>query len=138
MKEKLPSKAVVVAPLPDAKAKRYRTLFIVPKRDFGTGFLIKGKMVKKGWVVTDGTCNIMPGATWFQTVPQAKHAIDTLIAVQGDADMFWEIMHPFKHTPGEKHPDDSSFTNGNIKHGRHYAIYADGICTEVGVAAGPV
>jgi hypothetical protein len=135
MKEKLPTKAVVTEPLPDASAVRYRTLFITPKRDFGTGFLIKGKMVTDGWIVTDGTCNIMPGATWFETVEEAKFAIDVLIAVQGDADMFWEIMQPFKHTPGEKSED--SDTNCTTTHGRHYAKYEGGICVEVGVMENP-
>lgn len=134
-REKLPTKATLDQPLPHPKAKRYRTLFIEPKRDFGTqGFLINGKMVMKGWVVTDGLCNVMPGATWFQTVKKAKFAIDVLIAVRGHAGMFWEIMQRFEHTPGDRKEDFPGHpTNGNTTCGRHYAKYKDGVCIEVGI-----
>jgi len=59
----------------------YKNYIIKPKRDFGQyGFLIDGKMVKEGWVVTDHrNVNVMPGATWFQTIEQSKLAIDVLI-----------------------------------------------------------
>lgn len=136
MKESLPVRAAIDQSLPD-KAVRYRTLFIVPKRDFGAnGFLIKGKIVKSGWIVTDGNCNVMPGATWFRTKQKAKFAIDVLIAVEGDADMFWEIIQPFKHTPGEK-SGDSAGANSTTTQGRHYAKYEGGTCVEVGVLENP-
>lgn len=52
-----------------ARGDKFR---IVPKRDFGsTGYLIKGKHVTRGFVVVLGGCNVMPGATWFQTVADA-------------------------------------------------------------------
>jgi hypothetical protein len=36
--------------------------------------------VKEGWVVTDHrNVNVMPGATWFQTIEQSKLAIDILL-----------------------------------------------------------
>jgi hypothetical protein len=121
-------------------SKRYRVFNIVPKRDFGrTGFLIDGKKVTKGWIVTDGFCNKMPGATWFTTVAKAKNAIDLLIAVDGDADMFWELMQPFKITPGdtaEKH--GMSKESASIRKGRHFARFENGICVEVGILAKPV
>jgi hypothetical protein len=110
-------------------AVRYRLLIITPKRDFGDGFLIKGKMVKEGWVVTDGFCNVMPGACWFQTIDEAKRAIDVLIAVKGDSDMFWEIIQPFQLTPGDK--DHSE--NGTVISGRHYAIIKNYTVIEVGI-----
>ncbi|GAG88111.1 unnamed protein product [marine sediment metagenome] len=67
----------------------YKHYIIKPKRDFGQyGYLIDGKMVKEGWVVTDHrNVNVMPGATWFQTIEQSKLAIDVLIEY-GD-DNFW-------------------------------------------------
>lgn len=47
-----------------------------------SGHLIDGHMVHHGYVVCDASrfCNVMPGATWFQTVQEAKDAIDDLIA----------------------------------------------------------
>src|SRR5690348_12399638 len=86
-----------LGPLPDPEAIRYRCYFIKPKRDFGNGpgYFIKGRYVKSGWIVTDGTCEIMPGAAWFETVEEAKYAVDVFIAVRGNGTMFWEIMHPF-------------------------------------------
>lgn len=69
----------------------YRGYTIQPKLDFGNKpFLINGKLVGEGLVVTDGICNVMPGATWFQTWGDAIRAIDILIEVDGDSDMFWE------------------------------------------------
>ena len=59
----------------------YKNFIIKPKRDFGQyGYLIDGKMIKEGWIVTDHqNVNVMPGATWFQTIKQSKLAIDVLI-----------------------------------------------------------
>jgi hypothetical protein len=66
---------------------------IVPKRDFGRmGFWIEGKWVKTGFVVTDGFCNVMPGATWFRTVADAMAAIRVLEETKGDSDAFWARM----------------------------------------------
>lgn len=75
---------------------------IVPKRDFGSGkgFWLPGVpggvgslsygFVKSGFVVTDGFCNIMPGATWFRTVEEAMEGLATLIEVNFDAKAFWD------------------------------------------------
>jgi len=67
---------------------------IVPKRDFPCvhgmrGFYDRGRWITKGFVVTDGVCNIMPGATWFETIPEALKAIEIFCGVQGDAKAFW-------------------------------------------------
>lgn len=71
---------------------------IVPKRDFGSGkdFWINGKWVKSGWVVTDGICNIMPGATWFQTIGEAIEAAGALYMAKGSAEKFWNIMRAMR------------------------------------------
>ena len=76
----------------------YRGFQIHLKRDFGRGkgFLIKGRYVKRGYVVTNGTCNVMPGATWAQTIFQARGLIDALIESQGDSNKFWEIVRADK------------------------------------------
>lgn len=68
---------------------------IVPKRDFSrNGFLINGRWVRHGFVVTDGVCNIMPGATWFQTVAEAMEGLGVWLAAKGDAKAFWKHYHP--------------------------------------------
>jgi hypothetical protein len=74
---------------------------IVPKRDFGNGpgFWLPNAgdvgtkrygWVKSGFVVTDGMCNIMPGATWFRTVAEAHRALVIWVGCHGDAQEFWE------------------------------------------------
>lgn len=68
---------------------------IKPKRDFGRyGFhLINGEKVSKGFVVTDGgIVNVMPGATWFRSIPDALRAIQVLEDVKGDGKLFWEVL----------------------------------------------
>lgn len=69
---------------------------IKPKLDFGLhGYLIDGKMVKEGFVVCKNGCNIMPGATWFQTVPDAEQAIKVLLHVGEPYNnkRFWRLLH---------------------------------------------
>lgn len=64
----------------------YRGYKITHKRDFGDGFLIDGHKVTQGYNVFPaefGTVEDMPGAAWFQTVKDAKGAIDDLIASGG-------------------------------------------------------
>ncbi len=74
---------------------------IVPKRDFGNGpgwwlpnagttGTMKYGFVKSGFVVTDGVCNIMPGACWFRTIPEAMRAIRIYLEVGalGDVQSF--------------------------------------------------
>lgn len=66
---------------------------IVIKRDFGPYGYWNPKTrqnEKKGFVVTDGFCNIMPGATWFRTVEEAMGAIRIFDEVGGDAAAFWQ------------------------------------------------
>lgn len=136
----IPTKADLSKPVPKG-GLRYRLFFIEPKRDFGpVGHFIDGKYVKKGWLVTDGgICNVMPGATWFRTIKDAKHAIDVLIAVRGNVDMFWEIMQPFQETPGMKAEDAGhSKETATASKGRHWARYENGICVEVGITLKPV
>lgn len=63
---------------------------ILPKRDFGTvGFNIMGEKVRDGFVVTKNGCNVMPGATWFQTVVAAKRAILNWIDAGENSDIWW-------------------------------------------------
>lgn len=82
---------------------RYR---IVPKRDFGSGpgYWLPGAgsvgtekygHVKRGFVVTDGLCNIMPGATWFRTIPDAMLAINIHMQT-GDTMAFWDAYRNAK------------------------------------------
>ena len=68
---------------------------IKAKRDFGRqGFLINGEWVKRGFVVVDASCtiiNVMPGATWFQTIGDAMDAIEVLERTKSSTD-FWVAM----------------------------------------------
>lgn len=84
-------------PRPWETAQRhYRGFDIKVKRDFGgMPHWIDGMPCMWGYVVCHGSaqeyagCNAMPGATWFQTVKEAKRAIDVFIEANGDADAFW-------------------------------------------------
>ena len=72
---------------------KYRNFEIAPKLDFGkVGHYIGGKYIKTGHVVTDGFCNVLPGATWARTPSQARDLIDAHIESQGDAETFWGIV----------------------------------------------
>ncbi len=67
---------------------------IKPKLDFGfQPHLIDGKLAMTGFVVTDAKdlCNVMPGATWFQTVERAKEAIDILLECGGNPNI-WDAQ----------------------------------------------
>jgi len=69
----------------DAYRLKYRGYTIQLLRHGTQWHLIDGLPCVAGYVVTDGgICNVMPGATWFETVKQAKHGIDCLIAAGGD------------------------------------------------------
>jgi hypothetical protein len=66
---------------------------IKPKRDFGKyGFWINRQFVKSGFVVCKGGCNVMPGATWFLTIPEALKAAEIYVKVDYDAQAFWAEM----------------------------------------------
>lgn len=80
----------------------YREYVIKPKLDFGTtGYLINGRRIGLGFVVTDKTefVNVMPGAAWFESERQAQEAIDILIACKGDAAAFWMAMSNKQKSP---------------------------------------
>ena len=75
----------------EVAAFSHRGFTVEPKRDFGpSGFYLGGKFVKNGFVVTKDGCNAMPGATWFLSIEDAKHAIDTFIDVDGNVGKFWQ------------------------------------------------
>ena len=118
----------------------YRGYSIKPKKDFGTqGFLIEGKWVKKGYVVVKDGCNAMPGATWFRTVAEAEEAIDVLIAVDGDAELFWELLQPFGHFPGEKNPSKSAVVADSVvQSGRFLAKIVGGVVSHRTVRPRPI
>lgn len=70
----------------------YRGYKIIPKRDFGKyPYQNNGCVYSKGYVVTDGTCNVMPGATWSHSVIEAKAMIDTLHESIETGKDFWEL-----------------------------------------------
>ena len=87
---------------------KHRGYTIEPKRDHTPA---------AGFVVTKNDCNIMPGGCWFDTVKEAKNAINVLIRVKGDSELFWEIMQPFQYTHiGQKTGlEHSTVTCGRFK-----------------------
>ena len=71
----------------------YRGYKIEPKLDFGKyPYQGAGYVCSKGYVVTDGICNVMPGATWSQDVIGAKVMIDTLIESKETGNDFWDLL----------------------------------------------
>lgn len=81
-----------------ASARAKRKYRIVPKRDFGggNGFWMEGQWVKSGFVVTDGLCNVMPGAAWFRSIRSALVGIDCLEKSAGNSDEFWRLVRANK------------------------------------------
>lgn len=82
---------------------------IVVKQDFGgKPHRIEALPCMWGYVVIYGPnavsgtpgCNATPGAAWFQTVADAKDAIDILIAVggEGNSDEFWRVYREHQKT----------------------------------------
>ncbi len=77
----------------------YRNFRIYRKLDFGAhGHIINGEVVRTGYIISDsdGICNVMPGATWAQTLEQAVQMIDHYILADGNADVFWRLVHDAK------------------------------------------
>lgn len=117
--------------------KLYRGYTIQPKRDFPPGgYLSNGKVITKGWVVTDGgIVNVMPGATWFYTVKEAIEAIDVWEKVRHCAEKFWEIMQPFEFKVGDKLPQyklpGGAAGTTTITHGRWTAYAENGVVVKV-------
>lgn len=72
---------------------------IVPKQDFGPyGYYDadERKMIRDGFVVTDGICNVMPGASWFRTKQEAEIGIVALKLV-GDSPDWYTVFIAFKN-----------------------------------------
>ena len=98
------------------------------------GYIIKRKQDfpshqkdRVGYVVTKGGCNVMPGATWFETVPGAHKGIAALelakrIAPQPDGDgcdgqVFWmliELSHRQFLLPAAEQLDSESVSLRNL------------------------
>lgn len=74
----------------------YRGYTIQPKLDFGgKAHLYAGKVIQRGYVVTpegQALVNVMPGATWFESVIEAKVAIDVLIEANETGKDFWTLL----------------------------------------------
>jgi hypothetical protein len=69
----------------------YNDYTIEAKKDLGnTPHMISGFGVMEGYVVVKDHCNIMPGATWFQSVVDARRACDVLDRVGEKG--FWQEL----------------------------------------------
>jgi hypothetical protein len=74
----------------------YRDHMILVKQDFGSSFhLIDGMPTNIGYVVVKDGVNVMPGAVWFQTVKQARRAVDLLILTEGNVELFYKAMNAY-------------------------------------------
>lgn len=75
----------------------YRGYRVYRKRDFGRLGNWNEDGTPKGYVITDGICNVMPGATWSKTLDGAINLVDNLITTaeraDGNSDVFWYITH---------------------------------------------
>lgn len=71
----------------------YQGYIIQPKLDMGrTSWFSNGNQINRGYVITDGTCNIMPGGTWAHSVLEAKVMIDIYIESAGISEEFWNLL----------------------------------------------
>lgn len=71
----------------------YRGYKIQPKLDFGgQSYQGAGYIHSKGYVVSDGCCNVLPGGTWSHDVVGAKVMIDSLIESKETGKKFWDIL----------------------------------------------
>ncbi len=67
----------------------YRGLQIELKRDFPVN------SAQTGYVITDGVCNVLPGATWAKTPSQARALIDAYIEAGGPIQKETESYNEF-------------------------------------------
>lgn len=92
MRKKAPMVGNGLMPVPDIVIA-YRGFEIVPKKDFWIQpHQDCGGIYKKGYVVTDGISNVMPGAAWARSVVEAKAMVDALVEAGEDSDKFWQIL----------------------------------------------
>jgi hypothetical protein len=79
------------------------------KRDFGSGpgYWLPGAgdtgtgkygFVKSGFIVTDGLCNIIPGACWFRTLDEAMDGIRAHM-IAGDTMAWYKEYRRFRQAP---------------------------------------
>ncbi|MFS0841306.1 hypothetical protein [Paenibacillus sp. 1P03SA] len=90
-KEKAPLISNGIMNVPDIRIE-YKGYTIKPKLDFGKlHWIVRGNDIRRGYVVTDGIVNVMPGATWFCSTIEARVAIETLIEAKETGSDFWEL-----------------------------------------------
>jgi hypothetical protein len=93
---------------------RYQHYVIKPKLDFPpAGFLINGEQVKSGWIASFRGANVMPGATWFPTIEEAKIGCDALDLAKeicrDEKDVgatFWRLMALSRQRITQDNPPD--------------------------------
>ena len=85
------------------KSYSYKGHTVQPKLDFTRdGYWVHGKIITHGWVVCKDGYNVMPGATWFESIREAKEALNVLLRVECDAKRFWEAMQPKRYKLGQR------------------------------------
>lgn len=75
----------------------YRGFFIHPVTFTVQPYYIDGSFVKFGYNVctADGFINVMPGATWFRSIEDARKGVDVLLEVGG-----WHALRGKQDPPG--------------------------------------
>ncbi|MBV6717159.1 hypothetical protein [Paenibacillus chitinolyticus] len=90
-KSKAPYISNGIMNVPDIRIE-YKGYIIQPKLDFGKlHWIVRGNDIRRGYVVTDGGVNVMPGATWYCSTIEARVAIDTLVEAKETAADFWML-----------------------------------------------
>ena len=98
--------------VPDEKIA-YKGYTIVPKRDFGnTAYQDRGNVTRRGYLVIQNHCNIMPGGAWFKSVLEAKVGIDILIDSQTTGQNFHELYRARNGQEEETQPLRCPYCSG--------------------------
>lgn len=66
----------------------YAGLYIRDRKEPGGGYVVCD--------TSQGGCNVMPGATWFDTVEEAMRGIDVHKVVDGNGAKFWHLWWAIK------------------------------------------
>ena len=74
----------------------YKGFTIRPKLDMGSSpWLVNGNEYRRGYIVTRNGVQVMPGGAWFDSVIEARAAVDILIESNGDAAAFWNLWNEY-------------------------------------------
>lgn len=71
----------------------YKGFTIKAKLDMGCcPWNSKGNDIRRGYIIVENGCLVMPGGAWSHSVIEAKAMIDIYIEANRDAKIFWELL----------------------------------------------